>query len=74
MVLKPKTREEMTVWHLIINNFGVPLIILLCSLILWMGQLYLNELSTWRKDVDRQRIDMDKRLEHVEWIQNIRNK
>ena len=65
MEFKPKTKESMTFWHLVLSNFAQPIIVILCSAILWMGNLYLEEARLWRKQMDTRVTEVEKHTEKL---------
>ena len=63
--MTPKAKEQMTFWHLILSNFAQPIILILCSAILWMGNLYLEEARLWRKQMDVRVSEVEKHSEKL---------
>jgi len=60
-----KQDDTMRVWQPIINNVGVPIIIALCSVILWTWTQYIEEFRAWRKDVEIQLHQQDVQMQVV---------
>ena len=64
--MTPVQKEKMTTWHLIFSNYGIPVIIGLCSANLWFVKNIYEEYKSFKKDTQEQLMEHETRIVVVE--------